>query len=190
MDILRWLLCLGLVFHKLLWEVLKRKGAARSTERQPEKGLLKRAIKGLKALVLACVAFQTLFLDLLPISDSPIPLKVIGTTVYVLGLATAVAGRLQLGDSWIDLEDYQILRGQTLVTDGIYRFIRHPIYVGDVLLLVGLELALNSWLVLVMLIPLAVAVRQALAEEMLLSRTLPGYDAYCRRTKRFIPFIL
>ncbi len=190
MDILRWLLFLGLVFHKLLWEILKGKGAARNAERQPEKGLLKRAIKGLKALVLVCVAFQTLFLDLLPISGSPIPLRIVGTTIYVLGLAIAVAGRLQLGDSWIDLEDYQILREHTLVTGGIYRFIRHPIYVGDVLLLVGLELALNSWLVVAVLVPLSVAVRQALAEELLLSRAFPGYDAYCRRTKRFIPFIL
>jgi protein-S-isoprenylcysteine O-methyltransferase Ste14 len=57
-------------------------------------------------------------------------------------------------------------------------------------MLTGLELALNSWLVLTVLIPLAVGIRQALAEEALLSRVFPDYGAYRKRTKRFIPFIL
>jgi protein-S-isoprenylcysteine O-methyltransferase Ste14 len=95
-----------------------------------------------------------------------------------------------LGKNWVDLEDYQVLPEQLLVTEGIYRYVRHPIYTGDVLLLVGLELALNSWLVVAVLIPLAVFVRQALAEEALLSRVFPEYAAYCQRTKRFIPFLV
>ena len=107
-----------------------------------------RWLQSFKALVLAFVAFQTLFLDLLPIYERPHHFRIIGTGIYFVGLATAVIGRLQLGKNWLDLEDYQLLAGQSLVTHGIYRYIRHPIYTGDILLLVGLELALNSWLVL------------------------------------------
>jgi protein-S-isoprenylcysteine O-methyltransferase Ste14 len=61
---------------------------------------------------------------------------------------------------------------------------------GDVILLVGLEIALNSWLVLAVIPVILVVVRQANAEEELLKRALPGYAEYCVRTKRFIPLIL
>jgi protein-S-isoprenylcysteine O-methyltransferase Ste14 len=59
-----------------------------------------------------------------------------------------------------------------------------------VLLLLGLELALNSWLVLGIPLLLLIIVKQALAEETMLLRSLQGYDAYCRQTKRFIPFLI
>jgi protein-S-isoprenylcysteine O-methyltransferase Ste14 len=76
-----------------------------------------------------------------------------------------------------------------LVAHGIYRWVRHPIYAGDLLLLLGLELALNSWAALGVL-PLALYVRQkAAGEERDLARTLAGYDDYCRRTARFLPFL-
>jgi protein-S-isoprenylcysteine O-methyltransferase Ste14 len=97
---------------------------------------------------------------------------------------------LHLGGNWVDLEDYQVLPTQALVTSGIYQYLRHPIYAGDVLLLFGLELALNSWLVLGVVAIFVVALRQALAEEKLLARTFPGYGAYCAQTKRFLPFVL
>jgi len=68
--------------------------------------------------------------------------------------------------------------------------IRHPIYVGDLLLLIGLELALNSWLVLPAIILVPIVLAKAVQEERLLTQTLPGYEEYCRRTKRFVPFLL
>ena len=189
-EIFRSILFLGLILHKLLWEVLKRRGRDSGVRQQSSKGPGRRLIKFVKGIVLVFLAFQTLFLDLFPISDQPTPLRTIGTAIYIVGLATAMIGRLQLGKNWVDLEDYQLLPEQSLVTNGLYRYIRHPIYTGDILLLVGLELALNSWLVLGVFIPLLVAIRQALAEEALLSQAFHDYDAYCKRTKRFIPFII
>jgi protein-S-isoprenylcysteine O-methyltransferase Ste14 len=76
-----------------------------------------------------------------------------------------------------------------LITRSIYLYIRHPIYSSDMLLLLGLDLALNSWLVLAAAIPFLVLIRQALAEEALLSQAFPTYSGYCGRTKRFIPFV-
>lgn len=188
-DTLRLTLFLGLILHKLLWEVLKiRDGRSR-----PSQKLIKSAgtwpVKIVKSVILVFLMFQTLFLDIFPISEHPGHLRLIGTALYFVGLATAVTGRLQLGKNWADLEDYQVLPEQSLVTTGIYGYIRHPIYAGDILLLAGVELALNSWLVLAVSIPLAVAIKQALKEEALLSRVFPDYHWYCTRTKRFIPFI-
>jgi protein-S-isoprenylcysteine O-methyltransferase Ste14 len=141
-------------------------------------------------VLLAGLLIQTLFLNLFPIVTQPDRLRVVGTALYVLGLATAMLGRVHLGRNWANLEDYGVLAQQALVTHGIYRYIRHPIYIGDLLLLVGLELALNSWLVVLVLVPLVVIIRQARAEEQVLAQTFPTYRVYQAQTKQFIPFII
>jgi protein-S-isoprenylcysteine O-methyltransferase Ste14 len=147
-------------------------------------------VKVVKLGVLAFLIVQTLFLDLFPIAEDPTAVRIVGTVLYLVGLGTAITSRLQLGKNWVDLEDSQVLPAQCLITTGIYRYVRHPIYAGDVLLLVGLELALNSWLVLAVLAPTLVVVRQAGAEEAVLAQAFPGYEAYRAGTKRFIPFLV
>jgi protein-S-isoprenylcysteine O-methyltransferase Ste14 len=189
MDPLRIVLFLGLILHKVLWEFLKTRDGWPKARPQSQEFVVRWFIKPLKMVVLAFFLIQTLFLDLLPIAQNPSVLQICGTLIYFVGLGTAVLGRVQLGKNWVDLEDYQVLPEQSLTTHGIYRYVRHPIYSGDILLLTGLELALNSWLVVLILVPMVVAVKQALAEEILLARVFPGYAAYCRRTKRFIPFV-
>jgi len=140
--------------------------------------------------VLAFLLVQTLFLDILPISGAPAQLHIVGGVLYLLGLSLAIAGRMQLGRNWLDLENFAVRPTQTIVDRGIYRYVRHPIYTGDVLLVTGLELVLRSWLVLAV-VPLAlVIVKQVLAEETLLSRAFPSYARYCAETKRFIPFVV
>ena len=185
MEILRLFLFLGLVLRRVLLEILKRKERVLRAKRQGT-GF----IKFFKGSVQLFLAFQTLFLDLFSISTQPDRLKIIGTSIFIIGLATTMIGRLQLGKNWANIEDLQVLPDQSLVSHGIYRFIRHPIYAGDFLLFVGLELALNSWVVLGALFILPIVIRQSLAEEALLAKTLPGYNDYCTQTKRFIPFIL
>ncbi len=97
---------------------------------------------------------------------------------------------MQLGKNWANLEDYQVLSGQHLVQNGIYRYIRHPIYTGDVLLILGLELALNSWLVLLVIPLIIIVVRQTLEEERVLQKSFPEYAQYRKNSKMFIPFIV
>lgn len=189
--ILRALLVLGLGVHKLVWEVLKRREGAPEAQEQPSITPLNRLVKLFKVAVLVGIVIQTLFLpDFPPIADDPTALRIIGTIIYVLGLATAIIGRLQLGENWANLEDYQVMSDQSLVTRGIYGHIRHPIYGGDMLLLLGLELALNSWLFLGIIPLFFIVSRQVEAEEAILSHAFPGYSDYTQRTKRFIPYIL
>jgi protein-S-isoprenylcysteine O-methyltransferase Ste14 len=186
-DLVRLLLFLGLVFHKGVWEVLKRTGGARGEILAPP-GL--RLVKALKVLVLGFLLAQTLFLDVLPISAPPAWLSFVGGVLFLAGLGLAVTARVQLGHNWLDIENPDVLPGQTIVERGIYRYVRHPIYAGDLLLIAGLELTLASWLVL-LVVPLALVVfRRVLAEETLLLRTFPSYARYCATTKRFIPFVV
>ena len=190
MIFLRIFLFSGMVFHKAVWEYMKRGSLAEKKESRPFELTLKSLVKLFKSLVLLFLIVQTLFLTLFPILKEPFTLRVIGIAVYLLGLAIAVTGRLQLGRNWVNLEDYQVIPDQQLVKNGIYRFIRHPIYTGDILLILGLELALNSWLVLIVVPLVVVVVRQTLAEEAILAKAFSGYEDYRRATKMFIPFVV
>jgi protein-S-isoprenylcysteine O-methyltransferase Ste14 len=188
-DALRLAMLLGLAAHKGLWEIMKwRARAPRAVPRAVSPSI--RLVKLGKMALLAFLVIQTLCLEILPIAREPGALRAVGTGIFVVGLATAMSARVQLGRNWMDLEDARVLPEQSVVDRGIYRYIRHPIYTGDLLLLAGLELGVNSWLVLGVTVLAAVVVRRALAEEMLLAQRLAGYRAYCRRTKRFIPFLV
>lgn len=190
MILLRTILFLGLAIHKLVWELLKRRDGGPRTQKQTTKRPFLVLIKFFKMLVLAFLVLQTLFLDIFPISDQPFFIRIMGMVIYLTGLTIAILSRIQLGKNWANLEDFQVLPEQSVVSKGIYRYIRHPIYTGDILLLIGLELALNSWLVVAIIFLLPVITRQTLAEEALLSQKLSGYSKYRKRTKMFIPFIL
>lgn len=187
MIVLRLYLLLGLVGHKLVWELLKREPsrAPASTAVSPAR----RAVKLAKVAFLAGIIVQTLLPDILPISAEPFWVRTIGVIVYTAGLATAIVARMQLGTNWIDIEDARVLSGQQVVATGLYRYVRHPIYTGDLLLLLGLQLSLNSWLVLGVLLLAGVVAWRARHEEALLRAQLPGYAQYCATTARFVPFV-
>lgn len=179
-----------MAFHKFVWEYLKRSGGTP----QPAVGKpfhlgLKSLVKLGKTLALLFLVIQTLFLDIFPISAYHGILRTAGILIYFVGLIVAVTGRLQLGKNWANLEDYQVLPDQSLIRTGIYSYIRHPIYIGDVLLVLGLELALNSWLVLGAFAILVYVTRQALREEVILQKAFPDYDKYRKQTKMFIPYL-
>jgi Putative protein-S-isoprenylcysteine methyltransferase len=190
MEITRIILFLGLVLHKAVWEILKRKNRNPDVQRGALRTPVTRLIKFVKVMVLLFLIVQTLFLNVLPMSANNPSLRIAGLAIFFLGLAIAITARINIGKNWIDLEDYQVLPKQSLITNGAYHFIRHPIYVGDFLLMVGLELALQSWLVLGVALLIPVIIRQALAEEALLSKVFPQYGEYRARTNRFIPFVI
>jgi protein-S-isoprenylcysteine O-methyltransferase Ste14 len=190
-EIYRVYLLLGLLAHKLVWEVMKRNSPEVSSPGSEDGFGVKTLVKWAKIAVLTFIIVQTIALPtILPIAENPQELRLVGLVIYTVGLTVAIVGRVQLGKNWANLEDFQVLNNQQLVRSGIYRHIRHPIYSGDVLLLLGLELSLNSWLVL-MVIPLAIVVyKQVQAEEKLLINTFPDYSEYQRQTKKFIPFVI
>ena len=80
---------------------------------------------------------------------------------------------------------------QTIVTTGPYRLVRHPMYSGAILLLIGIPLALGSlWGLLVCVPMVAVIVWRLVDEEKYLSKNLPGYAEYRKTTRyRLVPRI-
>jgi len=85
----------------------------------------------------------------------------------------------------------QTERGQTVVSSGPYHYVRHPLYAGFALFMLGTTLLLGSWYgLLVGLILVAMAARRAVLEERLLREELPGYEAYMAQVKyRLIPHV-
>jgi protein-S-isoprenylcysteine O-methyltransferase Ste14 len=82
-------------------------------------------------------------------------------------------------------------RGHAVVDSGPYALVRHPLYVGAVLMFTGVALALGSWWALfpVGMVVVILLVRTAL-EDRTLRNELPGYQAYAQRVRyKLIPGI-
>ncbi len=80
---------------------------------------------------------------------------------------------------------------QKIITTGPYAVVRHPMYAGAFIMLLGVPLALGSWWGLLPVIPMiTVIVVRLLEEEKFLLKNLAGYGRYRKMVKyRLIPFI-
>jgi protein-S-isoprenylcysteine O-methyltransferase Ste14 len=80
---------------------------------------------------------------------------------------------------------------QRVIATGPYAFVRHPMYIGALVMLLGVPLALGSWWGLLTIIPMTlVLVARLLDEEKFLARNLAGYCEYQNKVRsRLIPLI-
>jgi protein-S-isoprenylcysteine O-methyltransferase Ste14 len=111
-----------------------------------------------------------------------------GVVLYVAGLWLFYRSHADLGEFWsITLE---VREKHRLVTEGLYRRIRHPMYAALFLYSLGQALVVPSWVVgpsYLVAFGLLFALRIR-AEERMMRETFPGeYEAYAARTKRLIP---
>jgi len=83
----------------------------------------------------------------------------------------------------------EVGKGQTVISTGPYALVRHPMYGGGLLMLLGTPLALGSWWGFLAYIPMVPAlIWRLLDEERLLAKELPGYPEYCAIVRwRLIP---
>ena len=114
------------------------------------------------------------------------PLDVVGGAIALLGAVVVVASARALGSAFTP---FPKPRGE-LVTAGLYRYARHPIYGGGILFFAGWGL-FRSPAALLMTLALAVFWdRKARFEERLLAERYPDYADYRRRTRRrLLPFV-
>lgn len=78
----------------------------------------------------------------------------------------------------------QIVEGQKVISTGPYAIVRHPMYAGALVMLLGMPLALGSWwglYALLFIVP--VLIWRLLDEERLLRKELPGYVEYTQEVR-------
>ena len=113
----------------------------------------------------------------------------LGILITALGLGIAVIARLYLGSNWS--ARVEIKEDHALIRTGPYRYVRHPIYSGILLALLGSAIALNRWRALLGLALMFAGLwLKARHEEKRLRQVLPDYAAYASQTAALIPFLL
>jgi protein-S-isoprenylcysteine O-methyltransferase Ste14 len=115
--------------------------------------------------------------------------QAIAVTTVLAGLVIAVWARFVLAGNWSGM--VTLKEGHELVVRGPYRAVRHPIYTGILLMLLGTAVAVGRLSGLVgFLIVLASFVFKLRQEEALLARHFPAsYPAYMARVKALVPFV-
>ena len=115
-------------------------------------------------------------------------LQGIGLAVFLLGLALAIWARVYLGRNWGMPMSQKA--DPELVTTGPYRSIRHPIYSGIILAMIGTTMAVSLyWLAAVVLVGAYFAYSATMEERFMAGRFPDSYPEYKRSTKMLIPFI-
>lgn len=121
-------------------------------------------------------------------SSVPIYLEILGFIGFFLSLYLTFS--VMKVNSYL-LKTVEIQKGQKVVTKGPYKYVRHPMYAGTIIMAFSIALALGS---LYTLIPAAVSaifisIRTCL-EDKTLEKELKGYKAYQKKVKyRLIPYV-
>lgn len=85
----------------------------------------------------------------------------------------------------------EVEKGQKVISTGLYSIVRHPMYLGTLIMYLAVPIALGSYVALpIFALYIPVLVFRILNEEEVLRKELPGYKEYCQKTRyRLIPFI-
>jgi len=135
------------------------------------------------------VTFQLIGMKIYPFSSNTL-IHYFGFFLVLVGITLAITARKQLDSNWTHAYDYQIKREHTLVTDGIYQYIRHPIYSGIIFTSLGVQLIVQSYLFFFALLALPWCYYWGKREEKILSTHFGmEYKNYMKKTKMFIPYI-
>lgn len=118
-------------------------------------------------------------------------IEILGFITVIIGTTLSIKARKDLGTNWAHSAEYQIKKNHELITQGIYAYIRHPIYTGIFLSCVGAEMVSDSYLfILIVFVFSPLAYIQAKNEEKILIEQFgKEYEKYMSTSKMFIPYL-
>lgn len=135
------------------------------------------------------LVYIALFAQQLPPHGSPATaIGILGAILCALGIAFAIWARASIGDNW----GMPMTQRKTpqLVTRGPYAYLRHPIYTGVLLGMMGTMVVANPRALVMWPITCTYLCVSALKEERDMLRLFPDdYRDYMSRTKRLVPFV-
>jgi protein-S-isoprenylcysteine O-methyltransferase Ste14 len=148
---------------------------------------------GVVVLILLALRFaafrQALWNTLAYAASTSVLMGVIGVVLCALGIGLAIWARTYLGRNWgVPMSRKE---NPELVTTGPYAYVRHPIYTGILIAMLGSAIGTSPFWALPLVLFGIFFVYSARKEEKLMMEEFPEqYPAYMRRTKMLVPFIL
>lgn len=121
-------------------------------------------------------------------SHVPTAICVLGDVLVAIGLGVAMLALIQNSYAAATI---RVEADQTLAARGLYRLVRHPMYTGNVIMIVGIPLALGSYWGLVFVVTGLLALTSRIRdEERLLREELAGYREYTDEVRyRLVPLL-
>ncbi len=118
----------------------------------------------------------------------PVAVECIAFVAFTLCFAVVVWA-MHVNRFYSSVVRIQTERGQTVVTGGPYRWVRHPGYAATIVLCLASGIALGSWAAEVVLLPfLPFLLYRVVTEDAFLKQNLPGYPEYAARVRhRLLP---
>jgi protein-S-isoprenylcysteine O-methyltransferase Ste14 len=112
---------------------------------------------------------------------------VAGIVLYVCGVVIRITGVSELQGFFSNVVEKR--EGQVLINRGLHSVIRHPAYLGTLLLSFSFPVALRAqwWLFLFPVLTVVGVLLRIRKEEQFLSMNLTGYGDYMKRTRRLFP---
>lgn len=130
-----------------------------------------------------------LFIVIFPFKN--ILVQIFGFMLVILGFLECICARKTLASNWTNSFEYQIKKKHELITQSIYKYVRHPIYGGILLLTNGALMVAGSYTVIIFFIGMLLVLESyAKREEKILTKHFgKKYIEYKKTTKKFIPFV-
>jgi protein-S-isoprenylcysteine O-methyltransferase Ste14 len=121
-------------------------------------------------------------------SAVPAPVVISGDALVIMGSLIVF---LVFRENTFTSATIEIAAEQRVVSSGPYSTVRHPMYIGALIMMFGIPLALGSWWGMATIVPMTlVIVRRVRDEEELLIRDFAGYREYRDRVRfRLVPFV-
>jgi protein-S-isoprenylcysteine O-methyltransferase Ste14 len=138
-------------------------------------------------LALPRISFPFLSARFLPLGDWSFWT---GAAITVAGLLFSVWARRHLGANWS--QAVTLKQDHELITSGPYALVRHPIYTGLLLALLGSALARGEWrgLLAVLIVFGVLWQKLRLEEKFMRNQFGESYEAYSRRVTALVPYII
>lgn len=167
----------------------------------PQVGRIKSSgVKRIKRQHLAVIFLQVLSLGIViigPFCDNrelfiikgPESIRLTGLILYICGFSLMHFSESYLGRQFS--VEVTIQEDHTLITDGLFRYIRHPRYLGIIVFAAGIALIFRSWLALILWIFIIIVLLWRISDEekLLLQEFSETWTDYTKKTWRLLPFV-